>query len=191
MERTSFDQEIGKTLSVLRNGGIILYPTDTVWGIGCDATSEMAVKKIFELKQREDTKSMIVLVAGEREVLHHVAAPDLSVFDFIQEQSRPTTVIFQHALGFAPNLVASDGSIAIRIVRDEFCRHLIKRLRKPLVSTSANVSGQPTPRFFKEIQEEIRIGVDHVVNWRQEDETPSLPSQIIKWERGEVVFLRK
>src|SRR5688500_14228904 len=128
MDKEFLDREVEAALAVLRSGGIILYPTDTVWGIGCDATNEKAVQKIFDLKKREDSKSMIVLVADEREVLKYVAAPDLLVFDFIKKQQRPTTVIFEGALDFPRNLIAADGSIAIRIVQDEFCRHLIKRL---------------------------------------------------------------
>ena len=191
MDKAFFEQELVKALEVLRNGGIILYPTDTVWGIGCDATNEAAVQKIFELKRRADSKSMIVLVADEQDILHYTASPDLSVFDFIQEQQRPTTVIFNHALHLPGNLVAGDGSIAIRIARDEFCRHLVKRLRKPIVSTSANISGEPTPKIFSEISDAIKQGVDYVVKWRQDDETASLPSQIIKWENGQPVFIRK
>lgn len=190
MEKSFFEEEVEKALAVLRSGGIILYPTDTVWGIGCDATDEQAVRRIFEIKRRADSKSMIVLVAEERDVLQYVAAPDLSVFDFVQQQQRPTTVVFDHAIGLASNLVAADGSIAIRMVRDEFCRHLVKRLRKPLVSTSANISGAATAKTFGEISEEIKTGVDHVVQWRQDDDTPSLPSQIIRWRKGEPVFIR-
>jgi len=181
MEQAFFEKEVEAALNVLRSGGVILYPTDTIWGIGCDATNETAVRRIYEIKKREDSKSMIILVADERDVLQYVAAPDLSVFDFIQEQTRPTTIIFEHAVGLPDNLVAEDGSIAIRIARDEFCRHLIKRLRKPIVSTSANISGQPSPKNFLEISEEIKSAVDHVVGWRQEDTTIALPSQIIKW----------
>jgi L-threonylcarbamoyladenylate synthase len=190
MDKEVFNIEVEKALTILREGGIILYPTDTVWGIGCDATNEKAVQKIFTLKKRADNKSLIVLVADEKEVLRHVAAPDVSVFDFIGRQKRPTTVIFDGAIGFADNIVAADGSIAIRIVQDEFCRHLIKRLRKPLVSTSANISGEQTPKTFTTISEEIKSGVDYVVKWRQSDEQPAQPSQIIKWQNGEVIFLR-
>lgn len=191
MKEVAFEEEVEKALTVLRKGGIILYPTDTVWGIGCDAANKEAVQKIYALKKRDDSKSMIVLVAEERDVLKYVAAPDLSVFDFLQQQSRPTTVIFDGAIGFAENLVAEDGSIAIRIVQDKFCRHLVKRLGKPIVSTSANISGQPTPQIFCEVREEIKTGVDHVVQWRQDDTTPAQPSQIIKWENGEAVYLRR
>ena len=181
MEKNFFETEVENALEVLRNGGVILYPTDTIWGVGCDATNADAVRRIYEIKNREDIKSMIILVADERDVLQYVASPDLSVFDFIEEQTRPTTIIFEHAVGLPDNLIAEDGSIAIRIVRDEFCKHIIKRLRKPIVSTSANISRQPSPKFFAEVSDEIKKSVDHVVKWRQDDTNPSLPSQIIKW----------
>ena len=186
-----FSTEVEAALKTLREGGVILYPTDTIWGLGCDATNEEAIKRIYGIKQRDDSKSLIILVADERDILQYVSAPDLAVFDFLEEQERPTTVIFDGAIGLPGNLVAEDGSIAIRIVKDEFCRHLVRRLRKPLVSTSANISGQPSPRFFDEISEAIRKSVDHIVSWRQEDKTPSLPSQIIRWRNGSVEYLRK
>lgn len=187
-----FNIEVEEALAVLRNGGTVLYPTDTVWGLGCDATDEEAVKKIYGIKRRPDSKSLIILVAEERDVLHYVAAPDLTVFDFLAEQTRPTTVIFENAVNLPDNLMAEDGSIAIRIVQDEFCRHLVKRLRKPIVSTSANTSGRPAPQFFDEVEEEIKSGVDHVVKWRQEDKTSSAPSQIIKWNgNGSFSFIRR
>lgn len=181
MEGNFFEQEVEEALKVLRGGNVILYPTDTIWGVGCDATNEEAVRRIYQIKNREDSKSMIILVADERDVLQYVAAPDLAVFDFIEEQTRPTTIIFEHAVGLPHNLISEDGSVAIRIVRDEFCRHLIKRLRKPIVSTSANISGQPSPKNFGEVSEEIKTAVDHVVKWRQDDSSVALPSQIIKW----------
>jgi len=181
MGKNFFETEVEKALEILRAGGVILYPTDTIWGIGCDATNEKAVRLIYEIKKREDSKSMIILVADERDVLQYVAAPDPEVFDFIEEQTRPVTIIFEHALGLPDNLVAEDGSIAVRIVRDEFCRHLIKRLRKPIVSTSANISGQTSPKNFSEVSEEIKTVVGHIVNWRQDDTTLAQPSQIIKW----------
>jgi L-threonylcarbamoyladenylate synthase len=181
MEKNFFEKEVEQALEILRKGGVILYPTDTIWGIGCDATNENAVKRIYQIKNREDSKSMIILVADERDILQYVAAPDLSVFDFIEEQTHPTTIIFEHAVGLPDNLVAEDGSIAIRIVKDEFCKHLIKRLRKPIVSTSANISGHASPKNFSEISDEIKKAVDRIVKWRQDDTTPSQPSQIIKW----------
>jgi L-threonylcarbamoyladenylate synthase len=181
MQKSFFETEVEKALEVLRRGGIIVYPTDTIWGIGCDATNEIAVRRIYDLKKREDSKSMIILVAEERDVLQYVAAPHPEVFDFIEEQTRPVTIIFEHAVGLADNLVAEDGSIAIRIVRDEFCRHLVKRLKKPVVSTSANISGQASPKNFSEISHEIKKAVDHIVKWKQDDTNIGQPSQIIKW----------
>lgn len=176
-----FNKQVEAALTVLKTGGAILYPTDTIWGLGCDATNENAIEKIYRIKQRSDTRSLIILVADERDILQYVAAPDLAVFDFIEKQIKPTTVIFENAINLPDNLIADDGSIAIRIVRDEFCRHLIKRLRKPIVSTSANISGQPSPKFFDEITDEIKNAVDYVVQWRKDDKTLAQPSQIIKW----------
>jgi len=169
---------------------LILYPTDTVWGIGCDATNEKAVEKIYKLKRRSDEKAMIVLVADERDIMQHVAAPDLSLFDYLDKSIKPTTVVYEGALGFADNIVANDGSIAIRLCRDEFCRQLIKRFRKPIVSTSANISGMPAPKIFKEISDEIKNGVDHIVQYRRDDEKISEPSSLIKWNNGNVTVLR-
>jgi L-threonylcarbamoyladenylate synthase len=186
----SFEKDIEKCLEVLKSGGLILYPTDTVWGIGCDATNEKAVEKIYKLKKRDDEKVMIVLVSDERDVMQHVAAPDLSLFDHLDKTTKPTTVIYDGALGFADNLVAKDGSIAIRICKDEFCRHLIKRFRKPIVSTSANISGMSAPKYFKDITDEIKNGVDHVVAYRQNDEIATQPSSLIKWNNGIVTVLR-
>jgi L-threonylcarbamoyladenylate synthase len=190
--KTVFDTELEAALEALRRGEVILYPTDTVWGLGCDATNEDSVQKIYSIKERSDSKSLIILLADERELLRYVAAPDPEVFDFWESQQRPTTIIFENALGLPANLVAEDGSIAIRIVRDEFCRHLIKRLRKPLVSTSANISGQPTPQFFGQVSSEIKSRVDHVVRWRQEDQSPAEPSQILRWKgNGEYDVIRR
>ncbi len=187
-----FENDMIQCLEVLKNGGTILYPTDTVWGIGCDATNAAAVKKVYELKQRDDRKSMIILVGDEKDILKYVAAPDLAVFDFLEKQTKPTTIIFDGAVGLPGNLIAEDGSIAIRIVKDDFCRHLVKRFRKPIVSTSANRSGEETPKLFSEITTQIKEAVDHVVTWRQNDQTIALPSQIIKWKKdGSYDVIRK
>ncbi len=186
----SFEKDIEQCLKVLQQGGLILYPTDTVWGIGCDATNEAAVEKIYTLKQRPDNKAMIVLLADERDVLKYVAAPDLEVFDYLEKTTKPTTVIYEGAIGFAENLIGEDGSIAIRICKEDFCKHLLKRFRKPLVSTSANISSQPTAKIYKEINQEIKSGVDYIVNYRQHDETLSVPSAVIKWENGKPEVLR-
>lgn len=186
----SFERDVEKCLETLRSGGLILYPTDTIWGIGCDATNEEAVEKVYQLKKRNDEKALIVLVADERDVMQHVAAPDLSLFDYLTTTGKPTTVIYEGAIGFADNLVGNDGSIAIRICHDEFCRHLLKRFRKPIVSTSANISGMPSPQNFKDIAEEIKNGVDYIAQYRQNDEAPGQPSSLIKWENGKITVLR-
>lgn len=187
-----FAAEVEAALQALRDGQVILYPTDTIWGLGCDATNEEAVRKIYRIKQRDDSKSLIILLAEEREILHYVSAPDLAVFPFLEEQARPTTVIFDGAVNLPETLLAEDGSIAIRLVQDPFCRHLIRCLRKPLVSTSANISGQPSPRFFREISENVKRQVEHIVHWRRQDETPAQPSQIIRWRGdGNFEFIRK
>ena len=185
-----FEEDIEKCLEVLRSGGLILYPTDTIWGIGCDATNEKAVEKIYKLKKRSDEKAMIVLVADERDIMQHVAAPDLSLFDHLEKTTKPTTVIYEGALGFADNLTAKDGSIAIRICKDDFCRQLIKRFRKPIVSTSANISGLHAPKKFSEISDDIKTGVDYIVQHRQYDESNAEPSSLIKWDNGNVTILR-
>lgn len=182
-----FNQDIKACLEVLQKGGTILYPTDTIWGLGADATNESAIQKIYELKQRPATKSMIILLADERDLLQYVANPDLQVLNYLKQTTKPTTVIFEGALGLAPNLPAEDGSVAIRIVKDTFCRHLIKRFRKPIVSTSANISGKPSPSFFHEIEPEIINAVDYTVEYRRDDTTPASPSTIIKWNRDSTV----
>ncbi len=190
MESSIFDREVERSLSALRQGNVILYPTDTIWGLGCDATNEEAIRKIYQIKNREDSKSLIILVADERDVLQYTAAPDLAIFDYLAKQDRPTTVIFDHALNLPDVLIAADGSIAIRIVQDEFCRHLIRRLRKPLVSTSANISGTTAPFTFMDVADEIKNQADYIVQWRQDDNKPAVPSRIIRWKNGEVVIIR-
>lgn len=190
--RMNFEEDIRQCLQVLKAGGVILYPTDTVWGLGCDATNSDAVEKIFRIKRRDESKSMIVLLADGREVIQYVVEPDLRVFDYLDEAIKPTTVIYEGATGFAQNLIAADGSIAIRVTKDEFCKHLIKRLRKPLVSTSANISGSPAPANFTEITPDILGSVDYVVKYRQEDTRQATPSAIIRWNTdGTVTEIRK
>jgi L-threonylcarbamoyladenylate synthase len=181
--------DIQSALQSLRSGGIILYPTDTIWGIGCDATNEAAVQKIYELKQRPDHKSMIVLLATERDLLQYIAAPDMEVFNYLDSVTKPTTIIYEGALGLADNLLGADGSIGIRIVKDEFCKHLIKRLGKPLVSTSANLSGKPSPQVFADIDMVIKAGVDYIIQYRQDDSSPKQPSSIVKWNKDASVTI--
>lgn len=187
----NFEEDIIKSLEVLSLGGLILYPTDTIWGIGCDATDPEAVEKVFALKKRPGDKSLIILLAEERDVLKYVTQPDLRVFDFLQGREKPTTVIYEGAVGLAHNLVHENLSVAIRIVRDPFCRALIKRFRKPLVSTSANVSGMPAPANFEEISKDIKTGVDYIVQHRQKDRSKASPSSIVRWEKtGEPTIIR-
>ena len=176
-----FENDIEQALPILQTGGLILYPTDTIWGIGCDATDPAAVEKIYALKQRAAAKSLIVLMADERDVLKYTSQPDLRVFDYLQTTTKPTTVIYEGAIGLASNLINTDGTVAIRLVSDPFCRHLIKRFRKPIVSTSANLSGEAAPAFFADIDPRIVAGVDYVVRHRREDRTPREPSAIIRW----------
>lgn len=182
-----FEKDIQNCLAVLKNGGTILYPTDTIWGIGCDATDTKAVEKIYQLKKRPDEKAMIVLVAEERDVLKYVANTDLRVFDYLQQYPKPTTVVYDGAIGLADNLIGKDGSVAIRICNDVFCKHLIKRFRKPVVSTSANISGEPVAQSFSEITDEIKNRVDYIVQYRQDDKTIASPSSVIKWNRDATV----
>ena len=164
---------------VIKNGGIILYPTDTVWGIGCDATNEEAVKKIFALKQRAESKSMIVLVNGER-MMHQVfnEIPEVA-WQILDYAEKPTTLILDKPKNVAKNLIAEDNSLAVRMVKEPFCYKLMERMKKPLVSTSANISGMFTPKSFKEISPEIIKGVDYVVNLHH-DKICKNPSTIIK-----------
>lgn len=187
----SFEKDIELCLQALRGGGIILYPTDTVWGIGCDATNEKAVERIYKLKKRTDNKALIVLVSEQREVLQYVANPDIRVFDYLETVTKPTTVIYKGAIGLAENVVGKDGSVAMRICQDDFCRQLIKRLRKPLVSTSANISGKPVANMFEEIGIEVKIGVDYIVTHRQDEKEPAVPSTLIKWDKGQPVIIRE
>ena len=172
-------QEINKAISVLQEGGLILYPTDTVWGIGCDATNETAVQKVYELKQREESKALICLVANDFMLEKHVTKVPEVAFDLIDLSTKPITIIYDEPKGIAKNLVADDNTLAIRVATDQFCQYLINKFKKPIVSTSANVSGQESPRNFSEISDLIIKGVDYVVNLNQET-TSSSSSTIIK-----------
>jgi len=178
------ENDVTAALRVLQAGGLILYPTDTIWGIGCDATDPGAVARVYALKQREAAKSLIVLMADKRDILKYTSQPDLDIFDYLATANKPTTVIYEGAIGLAQNLINTDGTIAIRLVDDPFCRHLIKRLRRPLVSTSANISGEAAPAFYRDIDPRVQAGVDYIVEHRRNDTTPREPSAIIKWNPG-------
>lgn len=187
-----FAHDIDHCLKVLQGGGLILYPTDTIWGIGCDATNATAVNRVFNLKQRPEAKSMIILLADEKELMQYVANIDLQVFDYLAKAKKPTTVIYDGAIGLADNVINADGTVAIRIVKDPFCKHLIKRFRKPIVSTSANISGDPSPAIFSDIMPVIWQGVDYIVQHRQKETTPHAASAIIKWNKdGSVTVIRE
>ena len=178
-----FQQEdIKKALNVLNNGGIILYPTDTVWGIGCDATNKISVQRVFAIKQRNESRAILTLVNGfsmlEKYVKH--SSSITTAKQIMETHNRPVTFIYPMANCLAPNLIAEDGSIGIRIVQDPFCQQLIAEFGKPIVSTSANISGKPTPATFDDIQEEIKTAVDYVVRWKQNDKNPTTASSIIK-----------
>lgn len=186
-----YDQDIQECLSTLQNGGLILYPTDTVWGIGCDATNEKAVANIFSLKKRIDSKALIVLLAEEALLSHYVVDTNVQIFDYIKGIHKPTTVIYQKAQNLAKNLVAQDGSVAIRITKDAFCKDLLKAFGKPIVSTSANISGYPTPLCFSDISLDIKEGVNYVVKHRQDETNLQMPSSIIRWDAaGNLIIIR-
>ena len=186
-----FEDDIKNCISVLQNGGIILYPTDTVWGIGCDATNEKAVEKIYAVKRRNEEKSMIILVADEKDILHYTDHPEPVIFDYIKGISKPTTVIYDSAKNLAKNLVNKDGSVGIRIVKDFFCSELLRQFVKPIVSTSSNISGYPPPTFFEDIDTQIKSGVDYIVQHRQDDMTEATPSAIVKWNAdGSLTIIR-
>lgn len=172
-------EEVNKAFQVLKQGGIIVYPTDTIWGIGCDATNYDAVKRIYELKQREESKSMICLVSDFNMLNQYVEEVPEVAYDILKYANKPTTVIYDRPLRVAENLIADDNTLAIRIVRNTFCNQLIKKLRKPLVSTSANISNQPSPKSYSEISSEILKGVDYVVNLDRKKKS-SKASSIIK-----------
>ena len=175
----NINQEILNAFEVIKNGGIILYPTDTVWGIGCDATNEEAVQKIYALKQREESKSMICLMNGEKMMYNVFKDIPEVAWQILDLSENPTTLILDNPRNVAPNLIAPDKTLGIRLVKEPFCFKLMERMKKPLVSTSANISGQPTPKSFKEISPEIIKGVDYVVNLHHE-KICDKPSTIIK-----------
>ena len=185
------DTEVQKTGDIILSGGIILYPTDTIWGIGCDATNRESVQNIYRIKQRTDSKSMLVLINGISMLEEYLENIPLKALDIIKQSEKPTTIIYPGARNLADNLVAPDGSIGIRITSDPFCRKLIEITGKPIVSTSANISGEQSPASFHQIKTPIREQIDYVVNWRQDETAPSIPSAIVKLEEdGTITTLR-
>ena len=185
------DVELKNTVKVLLNGGIIVYPTDTIWGIGCDATDEIAVAKVFELKQRVESKSLIILVDSWEMLKQYITNIPAKVNCIIQGSSKPTSVIYNNPKGLAKNVIAKDNSVAIRIVKDDFCKLLIKKFGKPIVSTSANYSGKSAPKSFDEIDKTLLNKVDYVVSL-QHNKKQGVASQIVKVDsKGKIEFIRK
>ncbi|WP_299707175.1 L-threonylcarbamoyladenylate synthase [uncultured Pontibacter sp.] len=187
-----FLKEVQAAEDELLVGNVILYPTDTVWGIGCDAENAKAVKKIFEIKEREESKSMIVLVSDVAMLRRYVRDLPEGFEELAGAQERPTTFVLSGAQNLPKELVAEDGSIGVRIAKDEFCHRLMQQIGRPLVSTSANVSGEPSPRTFAEVSDTIKERVDYVVQWRRDEEVESQPSRIIKIdESGRQTIIRE
>ena len=184
--------DIRKAVEVMRRGGIILYPTDTIWGIGCDATNAEAVARVFQIKQREDSKALICLVDSEGRLQRYVRnVPDVA-WDIMELATSPITLIFDNANGLAPNLMAEDGSVAMRLTHEPFSKELCYRFQKPIVSTSANVSGEPAPQNFRDISPTLLESVDYVCWSRRQEHKPHKPSSIIKIsENGEFSIIRQ
>ncbi|MEO0900585.1 MAG: L-threonylcarbamoyladenylate synthase [Bacteroidota bacterium] len=186
-----FKEQIAKAVEILSNSGLLLYPTDTVWGIGCDATNEEAVQKVYALKNRDDSKALVCLVTHQAMLERHVEeVPDVA-YDIMDLATKPTTIVFDKPIGIAKNLIAEDNTLAIRVASDVFCQRLIQKFGKPIVSTSANISGEPTPINFESISPKILKGVDYVVNLPLENENAP-PSSIIKLSNdGQVKVIRE
>ena len=185
-------EDVKAALDVLQKGGVILYPTDTIWGIGCDACNEEAVKRVYAIKNRIDSKSMLVLMENAALLERYVTEVPEIAYDLIELTDKPLTIIFDGARSLAQNLIAEDGSIGIRITTEAFSRELIRRFKRPIVSTSANFSGKPSPAYFGEIDPEIIKAVDYVVKYRQDDTQKAVPSSIMKLGRGgEIKIIRE
>ena len=192
MTQKEIAQDIRDAVQTLRQGGLILYPTDTIWGIGCDASNEAAVRRVFELKQRQDSKALICLVdSADRMQRYLRRVPDVA-WDLVEFAEKPLTLILDGAVNLAPSLVAEDGSVGLRVTREAISHELCYRFERAIVSTSANISGQPSPACFAEVSEEIKSGVDYVMRSRQNDLSKAKPSQIIKLAlNGQISIIRK
>ncbi|MBE8720086.1 L-threonylcarbamoyladenylate synthase [Sphingobacterium pedocola] len=185
-------EDLNKALDTLKSGGLILYPTDTIWGIGCDATNREAVEKVFALKGRDKSKSLIVLLHSDNQLAGYVHDVPEIAYELIEATDRPLTIVYSKSKNLPENVVAEDGSIGIRIVEHPFCQQLLQRLRKPIISTSANMSGMASASSFNEISDEIKEGVDYIVKFGQQDKSEGKPSVIMKMDSsGKFEFLRK
>jgi len=189
-KKKKYNNEAELCADMLRQGKTLLYPTDTVWGLGCDATDEAAIEHIFEIKHRPANKSLIVLVDSVEMLQEYVTEIPQTAIDIIRNTTKPTTIIYPESKGLAHN-ISADRSVGIRIVNDEFCREMIHLLGKPIVSTSANISGEPTPHTFKEISQEIKDSVDYIVSIRQNDDKPAESSAIIKIKGKDFEIIRR
>jgi L-threonylcarbamoyladenylate synthase len=188
----NYKEDIKQALEVLQKGGVILYPTDTIWGIGCDATNPEAVRRVYDIKRRADSKAMLVLVDSEVKVDFYVKDVPEVAWSLIELTTKPLTIIYDGARNLAPNLLADDGSVGIRVTAEAFSKQLCFRFRKAIVSTSANISGQPSPKTFADISDEIKSQVDYIVGYRQGETANPAPSSIIKLGRGgEVKVIRE
>ena len=188
---SEYREDINKAIDVMNKGGVVLYPTDTIWGIGCDATNEEAVKRVFEIKRRNDAKALITLIDSEAKLEAYVENVPEVAWQLIEVAERPLTIIYDGARNLAPNLLAEDGSVGIRITREEFSKNLCMRMRRPIVSTSANISGEPSPQSFADISSEILSAVDYVCTSRREEKQNPPASNIIKLGAGgEVKVIR-
>lgn len=184
-------KDIENCLQTLSSGGVILYPTDTVWGIGCDATNNEAVGKIFDIKHRPDSKSFVILVKDIDAIQEYADMPSSAMLDYALNSIKPVTFVLKNAKNLAPSTISGDGTVAIRIPKDEFCGELLALYGKPIVSTSANISGQPTPRLYTEIHSAIRESMDYIVRFRRDDIEPSSSSTIISMEvNGDIKIIR-
>jgi L-threonylcarbamoyladenylate synthase len=184
--------EVANALKVLQAGGVILYPTDTIWGIGCDATNTEAIKKIYALKQRDEAKSMIILLDTENKLESYIQEVPSIAYDLIEYAENPLTLVMPGAKNISPALISADGSVGVRVAKHNFCQQVIQRLRKPLVSTSANISGRPSPQNFGQIEQEIMDGVDYVVDLEQHDLERKKPSTIMRLHPdGHFEFIRR
>lgn len=185
-------EDIKKACEVMQRGGVILYPTDTVWGIGCDATNPEAVKKVYEIKRRADSKAMLVLVDSDVKVNFYVSEVPEVAWDLIEYANKPLTIIYDGARNLAENLLAEDGSVGIRVTREAFSKELCFRFRKAIVSTSANISGEPSPANFAAISDEVKQAVDYIVGYRQQEQSQPKPSSILKLGKGgEINIIRE
>jgi L-threonylcarbamoyladenylate synthase len=185
------EKDLRNSLEVLKRGGIILYPTDTIWGIGCDATNQEAVDKIFRIKKREDNKSLLVLVDDPERLSDYVMEIPEIAWELLTVSDQPLTIVYPGGINLPSNILHSDGSVGIRVTSDTFCRELIRQLGKPLISTSANISGKPSPSVFPDISGNIKSSVDYIVKWRQDDLVRKSPSQVIKLGlKGEIEIIR-